>query len=88
MATYKRRLPGNEPKNDPVNHPDHYTFGNIEVLDVIDDWGMNFERSCVLKYLARAGKKCRDTEIEDLEKAAFYLRREIERLKNEAGKPV
>lgn len=83
MATYKRRLESREP--DQVNHPAHYTFGNIEVLDVIDDWGMNFERSCVLKYLARAGKKSPETEIEDLEKAAFYLRREIERLKNEAG---
>ena len=83
MAIYKRRL-ANQPENDPVNHPTHYTFGKYEVLDVIDDWGLNYERSCVIKYVARAGKKNPEKEIEDLEKAEFYLRREIEKLKTEA----
>lgn len=85
MATYKRRL-NNQPETeqDMVNHPAHYTFGKYEVLDVIDDWGLNYERSCVIKYVARAGKKNPEKEIEDLEKAEFYLRREIEKLKTEA----
>lgn len=80
MATYKRRLPGNEPKNDPVNHPDHYTFGKFEVIDVIEDWGLNYNRSCVIKYVARAGRKDKTKEAEDLKKARFYLDREIEKL--------
>jgi len=33
------------------------------------------------KYIARAGKKNKDTKLEDLQKAAWYLAREIERLK-------
>ena len=80
MATYKRRLPGNEPKNDPVNHPDHYTFGKYEVIDVIEDWGLNYNRSCVIKYVARAGRKDKAKEAEDLKKARFYLDREIGKL--------
>ena len=80
MAVYKR---GETPvivNNDPVNHPSHYTFGKFEVLDVIDDWGLNYERSCVIKYVARAGRKDPAKEAEDLKKARFYLDREIEKL--------
>lgn len=76
MATYKRN-PGGV-KNDPVNHPSHYTFGKYEVLDVIEDWNLDYNRSCVIKYIARAGKK--QDELEDLKKARFYLDREISKL--------
>ena len=65
-------------KPDMVNHPPHYTFGKYEVLDVIEDWNLGYNRSCVIKYLARAGKK--QDELEDLKKARFYLDREIARL--------
>ncbi|GHV86254.1 hypothetical protein AGMMS50230_18620 [Spirochaetia bacterium] len=27
-----------KPRNDPVNHPGHYTFGKYEVIDVLEDW--------------------------------------------------
>lgn len=67
--------------NDAVNHPNHYTFGQYEVLDVLDDWNLNYKRSCIIKYVARAGKKDPSKEIEDLEKAQFYLTREIKQLK-------
>ena len=67
-------------QNDPVNHPSHYTFGKYEVLDVIEDWGLNYNRSCVIKYIARAGRKDPAKEVEDLKKAAFYLNREIANL--------
>ena len=76
MATYKRN-PGGV-KSDPVNHPSHYTFGKYEVLDVIEDWNLGYNRSCVIKYIARAGKK--QDELEDLKKARFYLDREISKL--------
>lgn len=66
--------------SDPVNHPSHYTFGKIEVLDVLDDWNLGYNRSCVIKYIARAGKKDPTKELEDLQKAAFYLNREIQKL--------
>ena len=70
-------------KNDNVNHPSHYTYGKIEVIDAIEAWGLNFHRGNAVKYIARAGKKNIANEVEDLEKAVWYINREIERLKNE-----
>ena len=70
----------NEQANDPVTHPSHYTFGKIEVIDVLDDWNLGYNRSCVIKYIARAGKKDPSKELEDLRKAQFYLNREIEKM--------
>lgn len=66
--------------NDIINHPSHYTDGKIEVIDFIEDKQMNFHRGNAIKYIARAGKKNKETEIEDLEKAAWYINREIQRL--------
>lgn len=66
--------------NDAVNHPSHYTDGKIEVIDFIEDKGLNFHRGNAVKYIARAGKKNPDKEIEDLQKAVWYIQREIERL--------
>lgn len=70
-----------EVANDPVNHPSHYTSGNIEVMDYIEDKQLNFARGNVIKYVSRAGKKDPNKELEDLSKAFWYLNREIERLK-------
>lgn len=74
-----------EPKvEDVVNHPNHYTDGKIEVIEFIEDKGLNFHRGNAVKYIARAGKKYKDKEIEDLKKAIWYLKREIKRLNKEA----
>jgi len=67
-----------EDKHDPVNNPSHYTSGKIEVIDFIEDKGLNFHRGNVIKYVARADKKGK--ELEDLKKAMWYLQREINRL--------
>ena len=64
-----------------VNHPSHYTDGEIEVIDFIEDKGLNFHLGNAVKYISRAGKKDPAKEIEDLEKAVWYLQREIEKLK-------
>lgn len=74
-------LPGMGPS--PVNHPAHYNAGKFEVIEVIEDWGLskNYHRGNAIKYVARAGKKDPTKEIEDLEKAVWYLKREIELLK-------
>lgn len=68
-----------------VNHPAHYTFGTIEVIDAIEGLGLDsdFCLGNVLKYIARAKHKGR--EIEDLKKAQFYLARKIKNL--EGGTP-
>ena len=65
--------------SDPVNHPTHYNNhpSGIECLDVVRH--MNFNLGNVVKYVWRADDKHKT--IEDLEKAAFYLADEIERLK-------
>ena len=66
-----------EHDNDPVNHPSHYTDGNIEVKDYIRDKDFNFFLGNVIKYVSRAGKKYKDKQIEDLKKARWYLEEEI-----------
>lgn len=67
-------------KEDVVNHPKHYKFGNFEVIDVIEDWGLNYHRGNVVKYVARAGRKNPATEVQDLDKALWYLKRERDRI--------
>lgn len=74
---------GEEVVNDSVNHPSHYTDGKIEVMDFIEDKQLNFARGNVIKYVSRAGKKDPNKELEDLNKAMWYLKREIERLEKE-----
>ena len=69
-----------------VNHPDHYTKDKkIEPIKVIEDWGLGFCLGNVIKYVSRAGKKDPTKEIEDLEKALFYLDRHISTLKKQKG---
>lgn len=65
--------------NDSVNHPAHYTDGNIEVIDFIEDKGLGYHLGNAIKYISRAGKKDPDKYVEDLEKAVWYLQREIKR---------
>ena len=63
-----------------VDHPSHYNVG-IETIDYIESWEMNFNIGNVIKYATRAGFK--ENQLEDLEKAKWYLEREIQRLKGE-----
>lgn len=78
-----------KPKNDPVNHPSHYTDGKIEVIDFIEDKNLNFHLANAVKYISRAGKKDPSKEIEDLKKARWYLDRYIQKLEeaNNGGDP-
>lgn len=75
----------NNPVNDPVNHPAHYNKGKIEVSDFIWDQKLNFDRGNAVKYVCRAGSKDPDKEIQDLEKAIWYINHEIKMLKGEAN---
>ena len=65
---------------DNVNHPAHYTDGNIEVIDFIEDKKLGYHLGNAVKYSARAGKKDPEKTAEDLQKAVWYLNRYIERL--------
>ena len=66
--------------DNPVSHPSHYTDGKIEVIDFIEDKGLNYHRGNAVKYISRAGKKDPAKEIEDLQKAVWYINRDIQRL--------
>lgn len=86
--TRNRVITGDLPIGDMVNHPNHYTSGKIEVADAIIDWRLDFLRGNVVKYVARAGKKAqsgmsmKQKEIQDLQKALWYLSKSIEVLKS------
>jgi hypothetical protein len=66
-----------------VNHPSHYLKDSgHEVIDVIESWDLNFSLGNAIKYIARAGRKDEKLNIQDLNKASWYINREIERLSN------
>lgn len=65
-------------EHDVVNHPSHYTRGNIEVIDFIEDQQLPYHLGNVVKYVARAGYK--GDKVEDLKKAQWYLNRYIRTL--------
>ena len=66
-----------------VNHPSHYVKG-IEPIDIIESWDLNFSLGNAIKYILRSPYKGK--QIEDLEKARWYIDREINRLKDEMAK--
>lgn len=68
-------------EHDNVNHPAHYTDGNIEVIDFIEDKNLPYHLGNAVKYISRAGKKDPEKTAEDLRKAVWYLNRYIEKLK-------
>ena len=75
------------PRNDPVSHPSHYTDGRIEVIDFIQDKGLDFCRGNIVMYVARAGKKgSKEKELEDLKKARQYCDFAIRQLEGRDGR--
>ena len=79
-------------KIDPVNHPVHYTSdpSGVECIQITRH--RNFNVGNAIKYLWRAGLKqdsdraAIDKQLEDLNKAVWYIRDEIARLESENGK--
>lgn len=67
-----------EPVPDLVNHPAHYKVGGIETIDFIEAKGLNYNTGNAVKYITRADHK--GNRKQDLEKAMWYLNREIGRL--------
>jgi hypothetical protein len=69
------------PKENKVDHPAHYGGNDdpYEAIKVIEAWDLNWNMGNVVKYVRRADFK--GDAISDLEKAAWYLSREIERRK-------
>lgn len=69
-------------RTDNVNHPGWYCDGGIETIDFIEAKQLGYHLGNAVKYISRAGKKNKETEIEDLEKAVFYINRKIEILRS------
>jgi hypothetical protein len=69
--------------NDPVHPPAHYAQAGptYEMINVIEAWGLGFHLGNAVKYISRAGKKSAETEVQDLEKARWYLDRRIQQLR-------
>lgn len=60
-----------------VDHPNHYRADSgVEAIEAIEAWSLNFNLGNVVKYVCRAGLKA-DKPHEDLEKALWYLQREL-----------
>lgn len=70
-----------EEEKSTVNHPKHYNYGRIEVIDFIEDQKLDYHCGNAVKYICRAGRKNANI-IEDYEKAIWYLQREIKYLKS------
>ena len=62
---------------DNVNHPAHYTYGSIEVIDAIEGLALPYHLGNALKYIARVGRKDPAKTEEDLRKAIWYINRYI-----------
>lgn len=67
--------------NETVNHPSHYNYGNIEVIDFIEQVTQHYNANVAyhignaIKYLARSPHK---NGKEDIAKAKWYIERAFE----------
>jgi len=70
---------GGKVGEESVNHPEHYggKENPYEAIKVIMAWDLDFCLGNAVKYISRAGKKDCSKEIEDLEKAVWYLKKYI-----------
>lgn len=73
--------------SDEVNHPSHYTRGKIECIEFIEDQKLDFCSGNAVKYICRAGHKDPSKEVQDLEKATWYLMRKLAVLRGSPPRP-
>jgi hypothetical protein len=73
---------GKATPHEAVNHPAHYGGENnvYEAINVIEAWNLDFCLGNAVKYISRAGKKDASKELEDLNKAIWYLKRRAEQI--------
>lgn len=60
-----------------IDHPSHYKKSTCtyEVIEVIEDWYLDFRLANTVKYVGRAGDKDPSKYYEDLKKAQWYILR-------------
>ena len=69
------------------SNPQHYRQGSIEPWDFIVSQNLNFLEGNIIKYVTRAGKKDGESRLDDLTKAATYLRKLIETTSQDESTP-
>lgn len=68
--------------DEKVSHPTHYTYGEIEIIDFIEQVTKDYKPELAfaignaIKYISRANRK---NGKEDLDKARWYLNRAFEK---------
>lgn len=72
---YNMEMGLGEEKHEAVHHPTHYQSGKYEVIDIIEEFQLNFALGNVIKYVLRAARK--GEAEKDLKKALWYLKREL-----------
>ena len=70
-----------------TNHPNYCSRGGIEAIDIIEAYGLNFNLGNVIKYIVRAGHKDGEDTLTALQKAEWYLNREIQKAMEKAEPP-
>ena len=89
---FERTVPEDKPfpteAKEFVNHPDHYQGATLEVIEVIDDFKLNYNLGTSIKYILRAGKKDPDKYVQDIEKAIWMLQWEIYTLNRNSSEKV
>jgi len=68
---------------DPVNEPPHYKDCKYQPILIIEDWNLGPHEANAVKYIKRAPHNGK--EIEDLNKAIWYLNRKVELLEGKHG---
>lgn len=73
---------------DLINHPPHYTShpSGVECIQITEH--MSFNLGNAVKYIWRAGLKDMHSITDDLEKAKWYIDRELFRLNNQMDKSI
>lgn len=86
---HAQQMENSRKEYDTVNNPIHYTGTKIDVIDYIEDKKLGFCLGNAIKYISRAGRKQdaaksrKEKEIEDLQKAVWYINRRIYELETE-----
>ena len=62
---------------DNVNNPSHYNTGTIEVIEVIEDWKLNFNLGNAIKYIGRCEHK--NNKEDDIKQAIWYSERALKK---------
>ena len=58
--------------------PGYYNSSMGDIFDIANAYGLDFPLGNAVKYICRAGKKDKDKEIEDLQKAMRCIQRAID----------